>query len=120
MAPKITLLGKRFGRLITIERIPKKKLNGRVGYICQCDCGNKKYVQDSNLVSETTTSCGCLRKEYLATRYDKKDTRLNEMYRYYRRNDKVAKREFSLSKVEFRKVAEESCNYCGIQGNPFN
>ena len=56
--------GQRFGRLIVIT----KDLNNKKSWICQCDCGNTKSINKSNLISGQTKSCGCLQIE---SRYNK-------------------------------------------------
>jgi hypothetical protein len=59
------LIGKRFGRLVVIERAESDaQRNSR--WLCVCDCGTKKVVRIGHLVTANTKSCGCLRKEYLA------------------------------------------------------
>ena len=61
MIRDLTKEGK-FGRLKPIERLPKYK--GRACYYkCICDCGNIAIAPHGNLVSGTTISCGCYRKE---------------------------------------------------------
>ena len=60
------LTNQRFGKLVVIERAENKILNSGRSYIqwkCQCDCGNIKTVYASNLLNDTTQSCGCLRKD---------------------------------------------------------
>lgn len=67
----INLIGQRFGRLIVINiadiadksDIADKK--GRSGAVwkCLCDCGETKYCFSNQLISGSTKSCGCLRKE---------------------------------------------------------
>ena len=55
--------GKKFNLLLVLERIeqiPGKKAK----YLCQCDCGNKKIVSSSSLVTGRVKSCGCLRKKH--------------------------------------------------------
>jgi len=52
----IDLTGKRFGRLIVIERVVDR-------WSCRCDCGSTKLIQGSYLCSGNTRSCGCLRRE---------------------------------------------------------
>lgn len=61
MPPLIDLKGKRFGRLIVVERIPIS--NKRTMWICKCDCGNEVSVDAYNLKSGHTQSCGCIHKE---------------------------------------------------------
>jgi hypothetical protein len=67
--PRMTkyLEGKRFGRLVVLERDLSKPFGrGNSSYwICQCDCGNKCTVGATNLTHGYTTSCGCLRVELL-------------------------------------------------------
>ena len=54
---RISHLGERFGRLITLEQLPGGK------YLCKCDCGNIIEVKTGNLTSGNTQSCGCLQKD---------------------------------------------------------
>jgi len=54
--------GERFGRLVVIDRVDKN--DGRVNWLCECDCGNKAVVRGDSLVKDNATrSCGCLNKE---------------------------------------------------------
>ena len=56
------LIGKRFGRLVVIERNGLVKRHHLL-WKCKCDCGNEKNVSSTNLLREATKSCGCLRRE---------------------------------------------------------
>lgn len=53
------IVGDRFGRLVTIEFAGKNEYNVRY-WKCRCDCGNERVVQQGNLRSGHTVSCGCL------------------------------------------------------------
>lgn len=55
------LTGRRFGRLIVIEKTEERRKQ-RVVWLCQCDCGNMARITSSNLKSGKTTSCGCARR----------------------------------------------------------
>ena len=60
------LTGKRFGRLVVIERVESHiQPNGqrKTQWLCQCDCGEKIIIKASDLKSGHTRSCGCLRIE---------------------------------------------------------
>lgn len=58
------LLGKRYGRLVVIEKMDKRSKNRCIYWKCKCDCGNECEVIGSNLVKENgTRSCGCIQKE---------------------------------------------------------
>jgi hypothetical protein len=57
--PQPKLTGLRFGRLIVIRR-QGLLTTGKAGWLCQCDCGNKKITTTAHLISLNTQSCGCL------------------------------------------------------------
>ena len=57
----IDLTGRRYGRLIVIERVTN---DGRsVRWLCRCDCGNEREVRGASLTTGNTSSCGCLHRE---------------------------------------------------------
>lgn len=58
---KKPLMGKRFGRLVVLQRVNNIKTS--VAYLCECDCGKKIIVTAGRLISGNTKSCGCLRNE---------------------------------------------------------
>ena len=55
------ITGKRFGKLVAIERIGSR--NGKALWRCRCDCGKYTDVPGSALRSGGTKSCGCLHNE---------------------------------------------------------
>ena len=61
MAKINDLTGRRFGRLVVLNR--EKSKNGKTCWLCQCDCGNKKIIKTTHLISKNTISCGCYRTE---------------------------------------------------------
>lgn len=63
-----SLVGKVFGRLTVKERDYNRLYGkGHPSYwICQCECGNMISVCQSSLVRNHTSSCGCLKKDYLS------------------------------------------------------
>ncbi len=64
MGSFIDLTGQRFGRLTVINRVGTKC--GHPLWACICDCGNKTNVTTNDLRSESTRSCGCIKKERAA------------------------------------------------------
>lgn len=60
LTERSNIAGKRFGKLIAQERI-QDKTNGKILWLCQCDCGNTTIVQINNLKSGHTKSCGCMK-----------------------------------------------------------
>lgn len=79
MPAKIDIIGQRFGKLVVLEELPRpvdaegnllRDEKGKVPpikYLCQCDCGNTCETLSGFLRGGDKTSCGCARKEYLAS-----------------------------------------------------
>lgn len=57
-------IGQRFGSLVVIDYFGKTKHYNKK-YLCQCDCGKKRIIFESNLLRGKSTSCGCQRKNAL-------------------------------------------------------
>lgn len=74
MGKFVDLTGKRFGRLIVIEKSDKIIYpNGKtsVTWLCRCDCGENVIVESKSLKSGNTKSCGCFRKEHSSEKFKK-------------------------------------------------
>jgi hypothetical protein len=54
------ITGQKFGRLTAIESTPDRDSNGRILWLCNCECGKTKITSVSQLMSLNTRSCGCL------------------------------------------------------------
>lgn len=54
------LVGKKFGRLTVLQRIPN--IGNHTAYICQCSCGKQTSIKAAYL-KDGTQSCGCLHSE---------------------------------------------------------
>lgn len=66
MAHAKDLTGKRFGRLVVIDRA--FEFGWPVRWNCLCDCGNKKTIRSSSLLSNLVISCGCWNVEKIKER----------------------------------------------------
>ena len=64
------IIGERFGKL-TVKEFKYRDDNGDGYYLCKCDCGNEKIMKRTCLLSGSSKSCGCLRKETAQQRWDK-------------------------------------------------
>jgi hypothetical protein len=58
----IDLTGRRFGRLVVIERLPEN-YQRQAMWRSVCDCGGEAKSTGYNLRAGHTASCGCLQKE---------------------------------------------------------
>jgi len=55
------MIGRRYGEL-TVEAYSHKDAASRNYFLCICSCGKSKTIQQSNLLSGRTRSCGCIRR----------------------------------------------------------
>lgn len=61
----IDLTGQTFERLVVVARQPTT--GRRIRWLCKCVCGNFKDVCGEGLKSQKIRSCGCLKKESIAS-----------------------------------------------------
>jgi hypothetical protein len=81
--PPLDLCGKKFGRLLCIERLPS--IPGKhARWRCQCDCGSEASIDVANLTDGRCRSCGCLQKELAAARQRKHGMWLSVEYAAWR------------------------------------
>lgn len=57
------IIGRKYNYLTVLEKTKKKD---KYGYMCKCDCGNKKFATKYQLTNNIIKSCGC--KQY-ASKY---------------------------------------------------
>ena len=80
------LYGRRFGRLLVLDRSDKTLDNHNVCWKCRCDCGKITIVPASTLLrSGGTRSCGCLMVEAVKkvnTRWNKIEKKLVHVRRH--------------------------------------
>ena len=98
---ELVSIGDKFGMLTVIDRLPKRiyKSSSKRMWLCRCECGKTKAVQENNLRSGRSRSCGCASaKSHIGLR--KKNARSRErLYRIWvsmchrcrRENGKTAK-----------------------------
>lgn len=56
------IAGIKFGRLMVVQ--PSGKDNqGRMMWLCRCECGLEKNIPSRHLLGGRTVSCGCLARE---------------------------------------------------------
>lgn len=78
----IDITGRRFGRLVAVQRA--ERIGGHTAWECVCDCGKRTVVKTSNLTVGKTQSCGCLWLEKARARllvHGDSNTKLYGVYR---------------------------------------
>lgn len=76
---KKDITNQRFGRLVAI-RPTNKRHGSHVVWVCKCDCGNIHCVNQSNLMTNHTKSCGCLHLEKVTKHGHARDSQYNGTY----------------------------------------
>lgn len=112
------LTGQRFGRLTVVEFIGIGD-HGNAYWLCRCDCGNKKEIRGSGLMSKDSTSCGCYQKEVAGNRNRKPKGEANRNL-LYRNNKSQAKRRgisFNLTIDQAEIFFQGDCYYCGAKSS---
>lgn len=79
MGKFIDLTGKKFGRLLAIERLKNNNKNNAV-WLCKCDCGITKPVVGYLLTSGQSTSCGCYQRSGLHKTHGQSHTHLHNTW----------------------------------------
>lgn len=122
------LAGQRFGRLLvflaaTSRRKPSGQAAGARWHV-ECDCGARRVVDASALLSGATKSCGCLHREIVAEIGRKSGPRLRGRFKpgaafrqlraNYRADARNRGRTFLLTDDQFSVLTQGSCFYCGV------
>lgn len=77
------------------------KNNGKIKWLCKCDCGNEVVVQPAYLKNKNTRSCGCLQKKTVEDRWIE-----------YRKERNVVGKKFSrLTALEFVGIENQESMY---------
>lgn len=111
----LDLTGRRFGRLIAIEKV---KFPNKRGFYwkCICECGSTTIVKRSSLIDNKTKSCGCLNIE---RRYERKlplkEASRNAVISRYKYQAKNRGYKFLLSLEECEQLFKGVCFYCGTE-----
>ena len=75
------LTGQKIGYWTVIEKRPNR--GKHIMWLCRCECGNEREVASSELISKSSTSCGCKRIATLKKKFTKhgmRDSRLYDIY----------------------------------------
>lgn len=108
------LSGMKFGRLTVLYRVDDKILSDGSRssmWMCLCQCGNHKVVEGRLLLSKTTRSCGCLRRELARKNLNPKkynDYDLSNEYGigYTHNQDSHGRDSFLFDKEDYDKIKD--------------
>lgn len=105
--------GQRNGRLVLVAEALKDAWGGRQ-FIFKCDCGKTVTTRWG-----ITTSCGCAQRDFVRNKlnYEKRmaygESCFNIVYARYKSSATYRKRDFNLTKSQFKALICKPCVYCG-------
>lgn len=112
MGAFIDLTGQRFGRLTVIERAENK--NGKIMWKCKCECGKIVIIQNNNLKSGHTKSCGCYKKDHSQGKtHNKSNTRLYTIW------ENIKQRCYNSNCKNYIKYGKRGITICDEWKNSF-
>ena len=120
MGALIDLTGKQFGRLTVLGRDGICN-DGRVRWLCFCECGNQLGINGASLRGNRTKSCGCYNLAVLAKRNKEKHalpdgvSSRHGLVARYKREALKRGRVWELSELDFDALIRGECHYCGTQ-----
>lgn len=80
---KVEMAGKKIGRLKIIQETEERNKDGRVCWLCRCECGEEVVVAGKSIRNGNTTSCGCYHRERLKTDTRTHGLRHTRLYNIY-------------------------------------
>lgn len=120
MSVALDLIGEIYGRLKVIKLdVSKTENNGksrkRRYWVCECSCGKTKTINQDDLRSKNTTSCGCYQAEQI------KKANKNRIIVHKDEDNPMlltARKVHSKRYIEcpfeiFIKISQMDCDYCG-------
>ncbi len=103
----------KFNRL-TILHYSYSDKRWRKWYRVKCDCGVKKTIMGSAMVSGNTKSCGCLSNEMKKSkRISNNHSEITAIILGYKRHAERRGFKWMLSREDVEKVIKKDCFYCG-------
>ena len=70
-----TIIGQKKGKLTILEYNKDKKK-----YLCECECGNTKWINAMHVKNNKTISCGCYHKEKLTKNHSEQYLKMRDRY----------------------------------------
>jgi hypothetical protein len=110
--------GDRFNRLTVIGPMIYQSTERKCE--CLCDCGEKVFVGIHKLRRGDTKSCGCWRRESIASIAHSRgrfttDSKIARIMHTYKARAKKDNRLFTLTENEFAYLITQNCFYCDIR-----
>lgn len=107
------LVGKKFNRLTVISFHDYDPSQSKVKrWACKCDCGKQVIARTNAIVTGSTKSCGCWRKE--SRMLESGVCMRNHLLATYKAAAKRRGYEWKLADEEFFFLTQQNCHYCHL------
>lgn len=112
--PPTVFAGDVFGRLTVVAYVRQDERKKRK-YLCRCSCGREVTIRGDALLSGTSKSCGCLRRDEQALRARLPDriALFRLVLKRYQNGAKKRGLAFNLDEAAIRRLIVQPCFYCG-------
>lgn len=81
---------------------------------CKCECGNIKIMFLDSVITSKSKSCGCVRKQRIEANKNAQKSEKQTIYQGYKNKAKHRELEFCISKIEFLRLTQQPCYFCGV------
>lgn len=102
------LTGQRFGMLTAISEVSERK-DGKVMWLCKCDCGKLHITPGTRLLNDKVHSCGCLRYKRAAESLTKHGKRHSRLYSIW---TNMRNRCYLESSTEYKRYGARGIRVC--------
>lgn len=109
------LINERFGRLLVVKKAYAQ--NKKLYWECICDCGKTVFVNTSNLKTNRTQSCGCLKIDVLLQRSRKHNQRHTKLYEVWK---SIKQRCLNPKNKAYHNYGGRGITICDEWANDFN
>ncbi len=104
------LTGKRFNRLVVLNRLPHNDKNHSALWVCRCDCGQERVIASKSLNYGNSGSCGCASADHLTRHGHTRNGNFSKTFNSWRG---MMDRCYSASHVHYRYYGERGIIVCG-------
>ena len=80
---------------------------------CKCNCG-VKFITTTKAIKKGKKSCGCLSTSAWFKKTPTDEFIANVKYNHYKQRAKARKKEFKITRVDFKELIFSNCFYCGL------
>lgn len=101
-------IGKKFGKLLVIDKSDKKTASGSSFWLCECECGIIKEIAGTNLRNGQSKSCGCNNGGE-----SNPETGRKKLYTSLKNGAKSRNLLFDLDYDNFVLLTNQNCYICG-------